>query len=260
MRSPASMGFAMKLLENRVAIVTGAASPRGIGLATARLLAEHGARIAIIDLRAEDAEAAARDLGSQHMGYGCDVGDRAAANCTVERVLRDFGRVDSLLNFAGISRSTKVMDIGAEEYDAVMRINLGGTMNMCQAVVPPMREAKRGTIVCIGSVAALRGGGLFGSSHYAASKGGVQSLAKALARELGPDGIRVNAIAPGLIDTDIFQGKLTDEKRAEILTTIPLGRVGQPRDVAEAALFLVSDWSSWITGTILDVNGGGHIH
>src|ERR1700712_1079983 len=153
MRSPTSLDCPMKLLENRVAIVTGAASPRGIGLPTPRLLVEHGARVAIIDLRAEDAEAAARELGSHHMGYGCDVGDRAAANCTVERVLRDFGQVDSLLNFAGISRSTKVMDIAAEEYDAVMRINLGGTMNMCQAVIPPMRAAKRGNIVCIGSVA-----------------------------------------------------------------------------------------------------------
>jgi NAD(P)-dependent dehydrogenase (short-subunit alcohol dehydrogenase family) len=250
----------MKLLENRVAIVTGGASPRGIGLATARLFAEQGARIAILDLRAEEAEAAARELGDEHRGYGCDVADRGAAHSTVERVLRDFGQVDALLNFAGISRSTKILDIAEDEYDAVMRINLGGTMNMCQAVVPAMREARRGAIICIGSVAALRGGGLFGSSAYAASKGGVQSLAKALARELGPDNIRVNAIAPGLIDTDIFQGKLTDEKRTEILASIPLGRLGQPKDVAQLALFLVCDWSSWITGTVMDVNGGGHIH
>jgi NAD(P)-dependent dehydrogenase (short-subunit alcohol dehydrogenase family) len=101
---------------------------------------------------------------------------------------------------------------------------------------------------------------LFGSSHYAASKGGVHSLAKALARELGPDGIRVNAIAPGLIDTDIFQGKLTEDMRRQIVAGIPLGRVGQPQDVAELAVFLASDAASYITGTVIDINGGGHIH
>jgi NAD(P)-dependent dehydrogenase (short-subunit alcohol dehydrogenase family) len=250
----------MKLMENRVAVVTGAASPRGIGRATARLLAEHGATVAIVDLRAAESEAAAAELGEGHRGYGCDVGHRGTALATAQRILSELGRIDSLFNFAGISRSTKVMDIGDEEYDAVMRINLGGTMNMCQAVIPSMREAKRGAIICVGSVAALRGGGLFGSSHYAASKGGVHSLAKALARELGPDGIRVNAIAPGLIDTDIFQGKLTEDKRREIVAGIPLGRVGQPQDVAELAVFLASDAASYITGTIIDINGGGHIH
>ena len=250
----------MKPMDNRLAVVTGAASARGIGRATARLLAEQGAQVAIIDLRAEDAEAAAAELGDGHRGYGCDVGDRNLARAAAQLILSDFGRIDSLFNFAGISRSTKVMEIGDEEYDAVMRINLGGTMNMCQAVIPHMRETKRGAIICVGSVAALRGGGLFGSSHYAASKGGVHSLAKALARELGPDGIRVNAIAPGLIDTDIFQGKLTEEKRREIVTGIPLGRVGQPQDVAELAVFLASDAASYITGAIIDINGGGHIH
>jgi len=250
----------MKLMENSVAVVTGAASPRGIGRATARLLAEHGATVAIIDLRTEEAEAAAAALGEGHRGYACDVGDRGEAQATARRILSDFGGIDSLFNFAGISRSTQVMDIGDEEYDAVMRINLGGTMNMCQAVIPHMRERKRGAIICIGSVAALRGGGLFGSSHYAASKGGVHSLAKALARELGPDGIRVNAIAPGLIETDIFQGKLTEEKKREIVAGIPLGRVGQPQDVAQLAVFLASDAASYITGTIIDINGGGHIH
>ena len=250
----------MKLMEHRVAVVTGAASVRGIGRATAALLAEHGAMVAVVDLRAAEAEAAAAALGEGHRGYGCDVGDRAATRAIARRILADFGRIDSLFNFAGISRSTKVMDIGDEEFDAVIRINLGGTMNMCQAVIPHLREMKRGAIICVGSVAAQRGGGLFGSSHYAASKGGVHSLAKALARELGADGIRVNAIAPGLIDTDIFQGKLTEEKRREITAGIPLGRVGQPQDVAELAVFLASDAASFITGTIVDINGGGHIH
>lgn len=249
-----------KLLEDHVAVVTGAASRRGIGLATAKLLAAHGARVAVVDLRKGETAAAADMLGAQHRGYACDVGDADATRAAVARIRQDFNGIDSLLTFAGISRSTKVMDISTEEYETVMAVNVGGTMNMCRAVIPTMREAGRGSIVCIGSIAGLRGGGLFGSAHYSASKGAVHSLAKALARELGPDGIRVNAIAPGLIDTDIFQGKLTDEKRAEIIKTIPLGRVGEPSDVAHLALFLVSEWSSYITGGVLDVNGGAHIH
>jgi NAD(P)-dependent dehydrogenase (short-subunit alcohol dehydrogenase family) len=249
----------VRLLEDRVAIVTGAASPRGIGLATARALAEQGARIAVVDLRQDETVAAASRLGPLHRGYGCDVADRAQCHRTTAQIVEDFGRLDSLLAFAGISRSTKLPDISLEEYRAVMDINVGGTLHMCQAAVPFMRE-RGGSIICIGSIAAQRGGGLFGTSHYAASKGAVQSLAKALARELGPSNIRVNAIAPGLIDTDIFQGKLTDAMRHQIIAGIPLGRVGQPDDVARLSVFLASDWASYITGTVIDVNGGAHIH
>ena len=249
----------MRLLEDRVAVVTGGASPRGIGLATARALSEQGARIAIVDLKQDEAHSAASHLGPLHRGYGCDVADQDACLQTTAQIFEDFGRLDALLTFAGISRSTKLPEISLAEYEAVMRINLGGTMYMCQAVAPYMRE-RGGSIVCVGSIAAQRGGGIFGASHYAASKGGVQSLAKALARELGPSNIRVNAIAPGLIDTDIFQGKLTDAMRQQIVSTIPLGRVGQPDDVARLSVFLASDWSSYITGAVIDVNGGAHIH
>ena len=120
---------------------------------------------------------------------------------------------------------------------------------MCQAVVPHFRARRQGNIVCIGSVAAQRGGGLFGGPHYSASKGAVQSLAKSMARELGPDGIRVNAIAPGTIDTDIFEGKLSEERRKTIAAEVPLGRLGTADDVAKACLFLVSDLAGYITGT-----------
>ena len=152
------------------------------------------------------------------------------------------------------------MDATLERYDLVMDVNVKGTFNMCRAVVPYMRARKSGNIVTIGSVAAQRGGGLFGGAHYSASKGAVQSLAKAMARELGPDGIRVNAIAPGTIDTDIFQGQLSEERKKQIASEIPLGRLGTPDDVAKACLFLVSDLSSFITGSVLDVNGGILIH
>ncbi len=250
----------MTSFADRVALVTGAVSPRGIGLATARLLAMRGARVAVVDLDGAEAEATAAGLGDGHRGYGCDVADRAAAQATTARVLADFGRIDALFNIAGISRSTPILDISVEEYEMVIGVNLGGTMNMCQAVVPHMRDAGRGAIVCIGSVAGLRGGGLFGSTHYSASKGAVHSLAKALARELGPDGIRVNAIAPGVVDTDIFGGGLGEARRRDILAAIPLGRLGQPGDVAELAVFLASDAASYITGAVVDVNGGSHMH
>ncbi|HWA45869.1 MAG TPA: SDR family oxidoreductase [Hypericibacter adhaerens] len=248
------------LLKDRVAIVTGAASPRGIGLATARALAAQGARIAILDLNEEAVQRAAGELGKGHRGYRCDVSSHEQCRKVVAAIQSDLGPVDSLLAFAGISRSTRFLDVTPEEYEAVMQANLRGTMNICQAVVPGMIEKGGGSIVCVGSIAAQRGGGVFGGTHYSASKGGVQSLAKAMARELAPRNIRVNAVAPGLIETDIFEGKLTETRKAEIAATIPMGRVGQPRDVADVCVFLVSDWASYVTGVVLDINGGLHIH
>jgi NAD(P)-dependent dehydrogenase (short-subunit alcohol dehydrogenase family) len=248
------------LLADKVAIITGAASPRGIGKATARRFAEAGARIAVVDLDAAQSAAAAREIGADHRGYGCNVADPQACRTLVERAIADFGQVDILVNYAGVSQPDRLMEITQENYDLVMNVNLRGTLNMCQAVVPHFRGRKQGNIVCIGSVAAQRGGGLFGGPHYAASKGAVQSLAKSMARELGPDGIRVNAIAPGTIDTDIFQGKLSAERRAAIAAEAPLRRLGTADDVAKACLFLVSDLASYVTGIVLDVNGGILIH
>jgi NAD(P)-dependent dehydrogenase (short-subunit alcohol dehydrogenase family) len=248
------------LLKDRLAIVTGGASRRGIGLATARALAAEGARIAIVDLAGDAAQWAAGELGGGHRGYCCDIGDREEAHDVFAKIRSEMGNADALLAFAGISRSTRFLDVSGEEYDAVMHANLRGTMNACQAVVPAMIEKGGGSIVCVGSIAAQRGGGIFGGTHYSASKGGVQSLAKAMARELAPLHIRVNAIAPGLIDTDIFEGKLTEDRKREISATIPLGRVGQPADIASCCVFLVSDWAAYVTGIVLDVNGGLHIH
>ena len=248
------------LIENKVAIITGAASARGIGKATARRFAEHGARVAILDLDAGQCVAAAADIGPRHRGYGCDVAKAEACRDVVGRVLADFGQIDILVNYAGVSRPDKLMEVTKQNYDLVMDVNLRGTFNMCQAVVPHFRNRKQGNIVCIGSIAAQRGGGLFGGPHYAASKGGIQSLAKSMARELGADGIRVNAMAPGTIDTDIFQGKLSDEQRKIIAGNVPLGRLGTADDVAKACLFLVSDLAGYVTGIVLDVNGGLLIH
>ena len=139
-------------------------------------------------------------------------------------------------------------------------MNLKGVLFLSQAVMPHMRGRKAGAIACMSSVSAQRGGGILGGAHYSAAKAGVLGLARAMARELGPDNIRVNCVAPGLIQTDIIAGKISDEKRAEILTGVPLGRLGVAQDVANIFLFLASDLSAYTTGAVIDVNGGMHIH
>lgn len=248
------------LLNDRVCVITGAASARGIGKATARLFARHGARVAILDLEAGQAEAAARDLGPGHVGLACDVTDRAACTAAVDEIVARLGRIDVLVNNAGITQPLKIMEIGPEHYDAVTDVNLRGTLYMSQAVIPAMRQQGSGAIVCMSSVSAQRGGGIFGGPHYSAAKAGVLGLQKAMARELGPDGVRVNAVTPGLIQTDITGGKLTPELKVEIAKGIPLGRLGVADDVANACLFLASDLSTYITGAVIDVNGGMLIH
>jgi NAD(P)-dependent dehydrogenase (short-subunit alcohol dehydrogenase family) len=248
------------LLTDKVAVISGAASPRGIGLATARLFAQHGARVALLDLDDAGARKAAEGLGPEHRGFPCDVADRASCQRAAEGVLERLGHVDVLVNNAGITQPVKTMEITPEDWDRILDVNLRGVLNLSQAFIPQMRERKHGSIACMSSVSAQRGGGVFGGPHYSAAKAGVLGLAKAMARELGPDGIRVNCVTPGLIQTDITGGKLTDSMRQEILKGIPLNRLGDADDVAGAYLFLASDLSSYITGAVIDVNGGMLIH
>lgn len=247
------------LLDGKVAVISGAASPRGIGMATARMFARHGARVAILDLD-QAAAAAAAELGPQHRGYACDVTNRDACRAAVEQIVREFDRIDILINNAGITQAVKLLDIDAQSWDRILDVNLRGVLYLSQAVVPQMKKQRGGSIGCMSSVSAQRGGGILGGPHYSAAKAGVLGLAKAMARELGSDGIRVNCVTPGLIQTDINAGKIGDEKRAEILTGIPLNRLGAADDVAGAFLFLASDLSSYITGAVIDVNGGMLIH
>ena len=248
------------LLDGKVAMISGAASPRGIGLATARLFAEHGAKIAIVDLDAWAAAEAAQGLGAGHQGFACDVTDRGSCERAAHQALEAFGQVDVLINNAGITQPLKLMEIGPREWDAVLDVNLRGVLNLSQALVPHLRERRQGSIACMSSVSAQRGGGIFGGPHYSAAKAGVLGLAKAMAREFGPDGIRVNCVTPGLIQTDITGGKLTDDLRREILKGTPLNRLGIAADVAGAFLFLASDLSAYVTGAVIDVNGGMLIH
>ena len=248
------------LLENKVIMVTGAASPRGIGKATAKALAAQGAHVVVLDLRKQEAEAAAADLGQGHLGLACDVTDKTACLSAAHATLERYGTIDGLINNAGITQPVRTLDIGGKDFDAIVDVNLRGTLYMSQAVLPAMKEQKRGSIVCMSSVSAQRGGGIFGGPHYSAAKAGVLGLAKAMAREFGSDHIRVNAVTPGLIQTDITGDKLTPDMRTEIIKGIPLGRLGDAADVANACLFLVSDLSAYLTGITLDVNGGMLIH
>ena len=250
----------MGLLDGRFAVITGAASPRGLGKATARLFAEHGATVAILDLDERQAAAAAADIGAGHVGLACDVTDKASCQAAADALLARWGRIDVLVNNAGITQPLKIMDIAPANYEAVTDVSLRGTLYMSQAVIPAMRAQRSGSIVNLSSVSAQRGGGIFGGPHYSAAKAGVLGLTKAMARELAPDQVRVNAICPGFIATDITAGKLTPEMRAQVLAGIPMGRAGEASDVAGCALFLASDLSAYCTGTEVDVNGGSLIH
>jgi NAD(P)-dependent dehydrogenase (short-subunit alcohol dehydrogenase family) len=248
------------LLNGKTAVISGAASRAGIGLATARLFAEQGARVAILDLDEAAATAAADSLGSGHIGIACNVTDAAACIAAAARVVKQFGHADILINNAGITQPLKIMDIQPDNWDRVLDVNLRGVLYLSQAFIPHMRARKSGAIACMSSVSAQRGGGIFGGPHYSAAKAGVLGLAKNMARELGPDGIRVNSVTPGLIQTDITGGMMTDAIRTDILKNIPIGRLGTAQDVAGAFLFLASDLSGYITGAVIDVNGGMLIH
>ena len=248
------------LLQDRVAIITGGASLRGIGWATANRFAAEGAMAVILDIDAAAAEQAAAAIGPRHLGLGCDVRDEAACRAAVQQVLDRCGQIDILVNNAGVSQSHRLMDSTQADYDLVMDVSVRGAFNMSRAVVPSMRARRAGAIVCMGSVSAQRGGGILGGPHYSAAKGAIQALAKAMARELAADGIRANAVAPGMVETALLDGKIDHAGRQRVAESVPLGRLARPEDIANACLFLASDLSAYITGVVLDVSGGMHIH
>src|SRR6185369_795902 len=202
----------------------------------------------------------AGQLGDDHLGLVASVTDKAAVDAAIAATVARYGRVDILVNNAGITQPRKTVDISAADYDAVLDVSLRGTLLCSQAVIPVMERQGNGSIICISSVSAQRGGGILGGPHYSAAKAGVLGLARAMARELGAAGIRINSITPGLIGTDIIKGKLTEEKKAEIAETIPLARLGRADDIGGACVFLASDLSLYCTGITLDVNGGMLIH
>lgn len=246
------------LLSNKVAVVTGGGNVKSIGFAAARMFAAHGAKVAIFDIDQSALDEAAARIGGEVLALKVDVRSLEACREAAALVQARFGRVDVLLNNAGVVQTRRVAQVTPEDYDFVLDVNLRGALQVSQAVLPLM--GKGGSIVFIASIAAQRGGGLMGGPHYAASKGGILALAKSMARELGPSGIRVNSVNPGVVDTAMTENGYTPELRASVTATIPLGRFGAPDDIASACLFLASDLSSYVTGASLDVNGGQHIH
>lgn len=245
------------LLKNRVAIVTGAS--RGIGRASALAMSEQGAAVAVNANESVEAATSVTAEITQRGGRAivaiADVSNREAVECMVAETRARLGAVDILVNNAGIDSAASFEEITSEEWDRVLDVNLKGVFNCCQAVITEMKERRYGKIVCISSVAGLRGS-LFENVHYSASKAGMHGFVMTLARQVAPFGIHVNAIAPGPIETEMFRQNASGERRQKVLAGVPLGVMGQPEDIARAVVFLASDWAKYVTGAVLRVNGG----
>ncbi len=245
------------MLDGQVAIVTGAS--RGIGQAIAERLGALGAAVAATatsEAGAERAGEALRDAGAQARGYALDVTEPEAIDPFIKQVQEDLGVPGVLVNNAGITRDGLLMRMKDEDWDAVIDTNLSSVFRLSRAIARPMMKAKGGRIINIASVVAAMGNA--GQANYAAAKAGILGLTKSIARELGPRGITVNAVAPGFIDSDMTRA-LPEEQREALLGQIPLGRLGQPEEVAEAVAFLAGPGGAYITGTTLHVNGGMHM-
>jgi len=244
-------------LAGKVALVTGAS--RGIGKAVVKLFAENGTNVAVNfvhdEKAANDVVASARSHGVDAIAIQGDVADFAQGERLVKETLEHFGRIDFLICNAGIWQGEPVESIPEELWDRTLAINLKGTWTVCRAAVPAMKQQKFGRIVIVSSTAGQRGEA--NVSNYAASKGGQISFTKSLAPELAPFGVNVNCVAPGWVETDLNDGVFSDGARYEsILNTIPLHRVGLPEELATPIVFLCSSWANYITGEVLNVNGG----
>lgn len=241
--------------ENQVAVVTGAG--RGIGHAIAVRLASEGARVASVSRTEANARKTADEINANRAdaakAYSVDVGDHSAVQEIGGQILADFGRADILVNNAGVTRDGLSMRMSPEDWDTVLNTNLKGAFNFTQALMRPMIKQRSGRIINITSVIGLIGNA--GQANYAASKAGLIGLTKSLARELASRGITVNAVAPGLIETDMT-GVLSDEVRQAILGKVPLGKLGRPDDIASAVAYLASPEAQYITGQVLAVDGG----
>ena len=241
-------------LKGKVALVTGAA--QGIGKAIALLLARNGADIVVSDINLEKAEETAKEIraiGPKAMAVKVDVANWSDVERMVTGILEKLAKIDILVNNAGITRDKLILRMTEEDWDAVLGVNLKGTFNCTKAVVRHMAKQRSGKIVNIASVVGEMGNA--GQANYSASKAGVIGLTKTIAREYAQRGINVNAIAPGYIETPMTEA-LPEKAKEELRKLIPMERLGKPEDVAEAVLFLVSEESSYITGQVLNVNGG----
>ena len=241
-------------LNAKVSIITGAAN--GIGLATARKFAREGAIVIVCDLRADQVDAAVQELlalGAQARGFVVDVTRREDVDAMVAKVKEAYGRIDVLINNAGIIQDARLVKMTEAQFDKVVAVNLKGTFNCTQAVADQMIEQGSGAIVNASSVVGIYGN--FGQTNYAATKAGVIAFAKTWARELGPKGVRVNAVCPGFVATHILD-TIPEKVLTEMENRVPLKRLGQPEELANVYAFLASDEASYINGAVLEVSGG----
>ncbi|MBR0118621.1 MAG: 3-oxoacyl-[Eubacterium sp.] len=243
------------MLDNKIAVVTGAS--RGIGAAIAKGMADEGAFVVVnyngSQEKAEEVVSEIKAGGGDAVAVKCDVSDAAAAEAFIKDIVKEYGGIDILVNNAGINRDGLLMGMKEADFDDVLRTNLKGTYNCCRQVVRPMMKKRAGRIINMASVAGVIGNA--GQVNYAASKAGVIGLTKSVAKEVASRGITCNAIAPGFIKTDMTDA-LPDSVKEEAVGQIPLGRFGEPEDIAQMAVFLASDKAGYITGQVICVDGG----
>ena len=241
-------------LDGKIALVTGAGG--GIGAAIASTLVNHGCSVYVADSNAAAANKVATELGERGYPLTLDVGNAAEAAAAVEQIVRERGRIDIAVNNAGILKTGSILDASIADWDQVCRVNLSGVYYCCKAVLASMVKQRYGKIVNIASVSAMKGGGSFGNVLYGTTKAGVVALTKGLGRELAPFGINVNAIAPGVVETNMTGSLLTPERRKAVLAAIPLGRFASTDDIAQVVALLASDVLGYVTGETIVVDGG----
>ncbi len=247
--------------NEQVIIVTGSGSPKGIGKIIAKTFAKQGGTVVIADMNTEGIANTVKEIeqeGGKAFGIELNVTDKESVDNMVKTIMDKFGRIDVLVNNAGISQKVTVEDMTLEDIKRIFNVNMFGLFLCTQACMKPMRQAKYGRIVNLSSASGKRGEGVFGGAHYSASKAAVLAFSKNLSREISVDGVTINSVCPGLINTEIWKS-LPKEDAQKVIDGIPMGRPGETQEVANAIVFLASKEAFYITGEEIDINGGSHM-
>ena len=247
--------------NGQVVLITGAGSPKGIGRTIAHTFARQGAQVVITDINQAGLDANVQEMeanGWKAYGIAGNICDKESVDALVKTVVDKFGRIDVLVNNAGVSQKVTVADMTLDDMKRIFNVNMFGLFLITQAVCEVMKKQKYGRIVPLRSVSGTRGGGVFGGAHYSASKAAVLGFSKNLAREISQYGITTNCVCPGLINTDIWKS-MPQEQADAVIAGIPMGRPGETQEVANAIVFLASKEASYITGEEIDINGGSHM-